>query len=615
MIVELTQALIGFSLFLTAVIAAYLGILGRARSILTDRFLWGIPWGTVVSTGLVLAFYLFAQGGLQHWSEPVTLPYRSWSYFSPLGMLTAGFAHGSAAHITGNLLGTVVLAPIVEYAWGHYPPSSTEGGLGGVPTDRHRESGLLARPWVRATVIFPSFIIIVSLVTSVFAFGFSLGFSGTVFAFGGFALVYYPIRTIVGMVGISVVGLLYRALTEPVLTATAEAGSPGPPSWFGINQQAHILGLLIGVILGIALLIHRDRRPQPDRVFLAVLLFAVARGLYALPWSEGDVFFQYRGIGLIVVLALTVFITAAVVSRDRQLISAGAPRVLALAWLCLVFLGAAGGVWLGMAQDASLSGVVVFASVLGTLFAAPGLYVLGVTVVGDAALTHRQTAAGVLVCLTVLVAMLSVPFNLFVLADDPVPGSGAVEVRDYTVTYEENVGAPRRYATDAQDNATAASTDENGLIVVSERREIWSVAVSKDDLARQGNATVPLGSLRWRETITVERSGWSATGNDSAYVVYIHHDGGRTRSFVSDPVTAEPQIAGSRFAIAPAGDQFEVRIRKNGSTVDSTAIPEPNGSTVVAGIQLSTERRDEIDHVIASQNGTSVAIAERENQG
>jgi membrane associated rhomboid family serine protease len=529
-------------------------------------------------------------------------------------MLTAGFAHGSAGHITGNLLGTVVLAPIVEYAWSHYPPDQSEDDLGGVTAERQRELGLLARPWVRALVVFPVAIILVSLVTSLFAFGFSLGFSGTVFAFGGLALVYYPIRTIVGMLGISVVGLVYRALTQPVLTATADPGPPGPPSWFGINQQAHILGLLIGALLGIALLTERDRRPQPDNLLVAVLFFTIARGLYALPWTEGDKFLQYRGIGLIVVLVLTIVITAAVVSSDRRLTGKSRPRKLALGWLGLVTFGALLAAWFGLQWNATLSGTLALTGVLGGLLAIPGLYVLGITFVGKSRLTRRQAAIGVLVVVTVAVALLSVPFNLFVLADDPVPGSGSVEVKDYTVTYEENVTAPRMFATERRYNAAMGSTEEGGLIVISERREIYSVAVSKDDLARQGNASVPLGSLRWRETVTAERTGWSVTGNESVYVVDLHHDGQRTRSFVSNQSTAEPRIAGYSLTLAPAGGQFEIRVRENGTTVDSAPIPATNASTTVASLEFSVEQREGTDTLIVSKNGTRVAIAQREHE-
>jgi membrane associated rhomboid family serine protease len=613
MIVGPTQVAIVLALCLTGAYAWSLGLLDRARAALTARFVLGVPWGSLLSICLVGGFYLFAQGGLHHWSEPVTLPYRSWSYFSPLGMLTAGFAHGSAGHITGNLLGTVVLAPIVEYAWGQYPPERAENSLSGVSGNAGRREGWLARPVVRALIVFPGAVVVVSVLTSVFALGFSLGFSGTVFAFGGFALVYYPLRTILGMVGISVVSLVYRALTDPVLTATATAGTPGPPSWAGINQQAHIFGLLLGVLLGVFLLRRRDRLPESGHVFAAVLLFTVARGLYALPWTDGDRFFQYRGIGLIVLLVLTVLVTAAVVTSDRRLAGTTTPRLLAIGWLALVGLGAAGAVWAGMAWNASRSGTLVLTAVLAGLFALPALYVVASTLTGRPQVTRRQGAIALLVVCTVVVALPSVLTNLLVLADDPVPGSGGVEVRDYTVTYEEDVAAPRRYATESGDSATNASADESGVIVVSESREIWTVAVSTDQLARQGNASVPLGSLGWRETVRAERTGWSVTGNDSVYVVDLHHDGERTRSFASDAVTAEPHIAGETLTLVPSGDRFEVRVRENG-TVRSAAIPATNASTTLGGLRLATEPRDGTDHLIASADGTSVAVAERETE-
>ena len=120
-------------LLIVAALAAATGYIwqlegrGRWRPLLTDRFLYGVPWGTLITVAGVVAFYLFAQSGLRHWAEPVTVAFRSWSYSYLPGMLSSGFAHGSPDHLVGNLIGTVVLAPIAEYAFSHYPPQRSGG--------------------------------------------------------------------------------------------------------------------------------------------------------------------------------------------------------------------------------------------------------------------------------------------------------------------------------------------------------------------------------------------------------------------------------------------------------------------------------------------------------
>jgi len=531
----------------------YLDGRGRWRSILTDRFVYGVPWGTLVTVAGVVAFYLFAQSGLDHWSSPVTVAFRNWSYAYPLGLFTSGFAHASPGHLIGNLVGTVVLAPIAEFAWGHYPPGarSTDGDTPGRDyeypppgkpsgTDRSPSGaatdGLLARPWVRAVLVFPAAVFVLSIVTSALALGWSLGFSGTVFVFGGFAVVVLPLTTIVAMLGITAVGVGYRALTEPVLRVTADPGSPGPPSWAGVNVQAHVLGFLLGVVLGLALLRYRERRPDPGRLFLAVLLFAIARQLWLLPWSEDDVFFQYRGIGLVFVLVLTVLITAAAAADDELLAGRVEKRTALLAGLLLV------------------TGALAAPSIVGNL---PGM------------------------------------------DDDPVPGEG-VEVADYHVTYAEDAAHGR------------IDTTDSGVIVVSEKRDVWISAVSKQSLAHDGSATVPVGGVGWRTTVEAERTGWEVTGNDSVYVVDIDAGGETTRSFESPPSTARPRIANHTVTVLATGDGFQIAVERNRSRVETVSVPEYNGTVDAGPLRFVTEGDDGDVSLLAMHDGTRVEVARRE---
>ncbi len=55
--------------------------------------------------------YLFVQDGVTDLYDPVTIPYRAWSYFYPLGIVTSSFSHASFGHLLGNLIAAAVVAP------------------------------------------------------------------------------------------------------------------------------------------------------------------------------------------------------------------------------------------------------------------------------------------------------------------------------------------------------------------------------------------------------------------------------------------------------------------------------------------------------------------------
>ncbi|MFB6157044.1 MAG: rhomboid family intramembrane serine protease, partial [Haloferacaceae archaeon] len=158
---------------------------GRWGARLRRRFVLGVPWGTLVSVALVLAVYLFLQGGAADWNAPITIPFRAWSYFYPLGVAVAAFAHAGPGHLLGNLVGTLALAPLAEYAWGHFP---RERGASSFASP-------LRNPLVRAFLVVPLAVVAAGLLTAAFSVGPIIGFSGVVFAFGGVALVHYPLRT------------------------------------------------------------------------------------------------------------------------------------------------------------------------------------------------------------------------------------------------------------------------------------------------------------------------------------------------------------------------------------------------------------------------------------
>ncbi|QZP38629.1 rhomboid family intramembrane serine protease [Halobaculum magnesiiphilum] len=274
---------------------------------LRRRLILGVPWGTLAVAAVVLAVYLFVQGGWGHWYNPVVIPFRAWSYLAPVGVAVAGFAHAGPGHLLGNLFGTLAVAPLVEYAVGHFPRRRGSSSFGSVRDN----------PYARAFLLFPAATIAVGLVSGAFALGPVIGFSGVVFAFVGAALVYYPLGTVVALSASGLLSTTYRALNSPVVEAS---GRPAyiTPWWADIAIQGHALGLLVGVLAAAWLAAARgDDLPRPRRLALGALLVGVEQSLWAVYWYRGgETFVLFRGIGLAAVALLAVFVAALAADRD-----------------------------------------------------------------------------------------------------------------------------------------------------------------------------------------------------------------------------------------------------------------------------------------------------------
>lgn len=599
---------------------------GRWRALVRDRFIGGVPWGTAVVVAIVVAFYLLVQDGVRHWNDPLALPFITWSYLYPTGLLTAGIAHASPDHLASNMAGTLVLAPIAEYAWGHYPPARRPGdadsgsGIADGGRSPRPVEGWLARPWVRAFVVFPGALLAAAYVTALFSLGPGLGFSGAVFAIAGFAVVNYPLATMVSLVAARALRLLYQAMSQPVVRETLDPGPPAPPEWAGIGFQVHLLGFLLGALCGIALLRHRPWRSSVERVFFATLLLGLAQSLWLLVWIEADdVFVLYRGAGVVLVFLLTLLVTVAVAGSDRSfprplsvLPRAPTRRQLGIGWLLLVALGFV----LGLASV--ITAGLPLALTVGTLVLFAGLLALPALppVVPDrwgwisGPVSRRRAAAVCLAVLAVLVAVPSVPLGLFAVGDDAVPGSGGVDAGDYTVTYEEDVTSTQTSLIDLGDE-TPVDVEQSGVIVVSDDREVWTVEVHEDVLEHTGEERVEVGGIGWRETVRVERTGWEVVGGESVYAVDLAVDGETTRSFESDPVRAEARIDDYAIDVVPTDEGFLLRVSRDGST-DEAPIPNVGESTTVGDLRFSTEEVEGSVRVTAETDGTAVEIAERE---
>ncbi|PSP85583.1 rhomboid family intramembrane serine protease [Halobacteriales archaeon QS_6_64_34] len=508
---------------------------GRLTTPLRRRLLLGVPWGTLLTIAGVWSVYLFVQGAYWHSALLVT-PFRTWSYYYPLGTLFGPFTHGSAGHITGNLLGTLVYGTVVEYAWGHYPQQRGASSFGSLRTN----------PFARILAV-PLVMVVVGLFTGVFALGPVVGFSGVVFALAGFALVTRPYLFLGALLGNRIIDLVYTALRSPEPTVGGSVQYV-TPWWANVAIQGHAIGLLAGVFLGTALLRARSERPGPGAVFFATLVFAVVQGLWAvyIPVGGGR-YTLFRWLGTVLVLLLAVLVSAATLYTDRRAL----PNF--------------EGGWPSVAGFALIVGLTAL-------------------------------------CLA------SVPANGAAIGPGDLPENG-LEVRDYVVTYEEDVS--NAYVDSmplpptAQQNLT-----ESGVVVASADREIWTVAVSRSRLSLQGTATVVVGGVGWRETVRVNRTDWSVAGNDSVYNVAMAREGGPARTvYTSEPSTFEGHIAGRNLTLRPVGDEFEIAVRQNGSTVDRGPIPRNMSSREIGGLTFERNR----SRLYAAGNGTRVVVARAGN--
>ncbi|QLD86791.1 rhomboid family intramembrane serine protease [Natronomonas halophila] len=583
---------------------------GRWRSLVSDRFIRGVPWGTFVVVGIVVAFYLFAQGGLRNWDSPVIYPFVTWSYLYPTGLLTAGIAHGSPAHIISNMTATLALAPIAEYAWGHYAPSRRDEYA-------RPAEGVLANPWVRAVVVFPAVLLAAAFLTSFFSLGPGLGFSGAVFAIAGFAVVNYPVSTVIAVVVGGVLRTLYTAFATPIVHATVESGAPSPPAWAGIGFQAHMLGFLLGVVAGAALLWWRDRQPSAERVFFGTFLLAIAQTLWLVVWVDGEVYTLYRGAGVAFVALLTMAVTVAAAGSRKPLPRpfsefgwVPSRRQLALVWLgVLSFLSA--GTIAGLAVEGDplwwAAGILVPLAVLSipaVVALLPERWLGGPT-------SGRQAGVVIVVVVTLAVALPSIPLGLLTVDADSAPDTDGVDVRDYHVTYAENATPGQASLIDWGNETT--SNNQTGVIMVSDAREMWTIGTRGAVLEHDGNDTIVVGGVGWREEIEVNRTGWDVVGNDSAYAVDLTVDGETTRSFATEPKRATARIDNRTVAVAPRPDGFEILAFHDDERAGTAMMPPVNESVRIDGVRFETRPGEDGDRLVATRGGTEIQVAERES--
>jgi len=551
---------------------------------LRERFLLGVPWGTLFAVALVLAVYVFLQHGGDHWNDPVTVSFRAWSFDYPLGIVVSGFAHNGPGHLIGNLVGTVVVGSIAEYAWGHYPTERGEASFGSLRTN----------PWARAFLVYPGAIVATGLLMGLFSMGPVIGFSGVVFALVGFALVRYPMATVAATVAEGAVWQLYLALRNPIFVAVPSASPPSPPGWATIAIQIHALGLLVGIGAGAYVFWNRENTPSPLRLWTGVALIGMTKGLWALYWFRGgNQYVLFRGPGLVAVALLALVVTTALAASNT-------PAFWPSNWLTPKGVATDGGDPTGDREQAP--GVDGTDPPRPAGSAAPGGS-------GDGGISYRTIAVLILVLVTGVVAGFGAASNAFTVGDTR-PPDDAVQVGDFDVYYAEGVTNQRVAVVNLSFFNETTQVETSGVIVASEERNIWITMVSKDRLAFTGVERIRLGGVGWEESVLVTREGWVAEDGPTAYKVRLQRERHERRlAYASEPAEAAPTIDGRNVSILPAPEGFVLLVTRNNTTVGTAAIPEPGESVRAGG--LTFERVD--DEVYAVANETRVRIAKRES--
>jgi len=577
---------------------------GRRRR---ERLILGVPWGTLLVVGIVLSIYLFLQGGLENWYRPVVIPFRSWSYFYPFGILASGFTHSGAGHVTGNLIGTLVFGAIAEYAWGHFPRE--RGATVG--------SSLRTNPYARALLFFPGGVIGVGVLTGVFSLGPTIGFSGVVFALAGFGLTRFPIGTALALLASDAVNLAYNTLQNPTSTGSVGPGFGGP-WWAGISIQGHLLGLLAGVALGLLVFRRGSERPNSLRIWIGALLFGIDKNLWALWWFRGDnEFVLFRALGLWFVLLLSLLIVAALAASDREVPDWLTLRRASGSGLVAVALGGLGW-WIAGGPSDSLT----LPAPIGDVPAVPVTLVALVAVFALLAglgegrplfenQSRRDLARLAVLLPLVLSAAVTIPTNLSTVEDAESPGETTIEIRDYSVTYAENVENQMVSVVDVSLFGETTQVRTSGVIVISESRHVWTREVSTSRLKFAGRASARVGGLGWRDRVVARRNGWSVAGGGAAYRVYLRRGGADDwrLAHLSDRAVADPQLRNRSVAVAPTEDGFVIELLENESAVASAPIPSAGESVNVSGITFVREERE----VFATFNGTRIKVSKKES--
>jgi hypothetical protein len=217
---------------------------------------------------------------------------------------------------------------------------------------------------------------------------------------------------------------------------------------------------------------------------------------------------------------------------------------------------------------------------------------------------RREAALVFLLVAGAALAGPAVPVNLTAASEEPLSGQSTA-VRDYEVTYAENVTSGMVSVVNVSAFGEQTTVRTSGVIVRSGRRGIWTTAVPASRLAFAGNATVRVGGLGWHEQIRASRSGWQVAGGERAYRISFHHRQQREVVYTSQAANATPTIAGRNVSVAAGPDRFEFVVSRQNKTVGRTPVPAPNETVTAGGLRFEREERT----VFVRHENTSVPLA------
>lgn len=484
--------------------------LGHRWTRVRERLLWGVPWGTLVTCCVLVFVYLAVQNGAERWSGPLVIPFTSWSYSHPLGVFLGPVSHIGPEHLVDNLLGVLVFGSVAEYVFGHTLADGTA-------TDR-----LWTRPGVRAFGLFPGAALVAGILASAFSWGPTIGFSNVVYAFAGFALLRYPLGTVIAVSVQEGLGVVVRSIDQPRLVAT---GTQAADPWFvDVAVQGHLFGVGLGLTAGFVTVSLRDADlPSPGRLWAGTALFALAQSLWVVWWPRGTEYVLARGLGVVVVgcLATVVAAVACLAPGDGE-------------------------------QSNDVAGV------------------------------H----AGVVLLLVPLALMagIAVPINTAGDVTTP-PGAETVDVRGYGVTYVEDA-TNQRLAPFAVATGTDQPRASGVLVVEPDRgvftQAVDASRLASDGTAtiRLG------GLGWERRVFAVRRGWRAAGGNVTFQVWIHPNDGRFHRVYDSGPASATPVVAGYNLSIVPERGRFRIRVDRDNATVGTAAIPNRGETVTVGALDV-----------------------------
>ncbi|MFC7072843.1 hypothetical protein ACFQJ7_13800 [Halovenus rubra] len=387
---------------------------------------------------------------------------------------------------------------------------------------------------------------VVGLAGAISVPGAIIGFSGVVFAYAGFGIVARPLLMAGGILASEVLDLLYGGFTSPISLSKAESQFV-TPWWSDTALQGHLFGLVVGVLLAVFLYRYRNQSLKLRYVWFVALVFAVSRSMWTIFWflSETE-FLLFRGVGAASVIVLASLIAIAGSPSDRPL-------------------------W-------------------------PGRISISLRAIGVTAL----------VVIVVTVAIAGISYNVV----NVTPGDeveNGIEVNGYTVTYAENV-EDQYTSLDLPVVNDLLTVKTSGVIVTSDKRNIWSLEESADGLAFDGYSVVVVGDSTWREVVVLNHTQWQVAGGNTTYKVYGKHWQEMEEQrllFDSPPAQAAPIINGSRFRITPSQEFYQIALVDGNETVRKKRIPPHNESVELGGVRFERDHSE----LIAVHRNTELSFA------